>query len=459
MPKKTSRSFLNLGDALAVHRRVHHPFLLLMVTAGALTSCSDEATRRAAPFGPAVASAQTEPREAPAERPQDPSQLQDVGTPAGPHMLGPLSPQTSQLPPDAAVIRLDPNAPDFEVCKPRDTSKDPKRDPGPIGANGALTFFGLPLAVTPQDLTAGKVEVALIGAPIDMGVGYRGAGEGPRAFRASPGGGGSMEAMIRWRSELKAVDYGDAPIDDFSIERSVPCVMSLVREIADAGAIPIIIGGDHSLEYPNVAALASKYGKENVGVIHFDAHYDAGPVSERNGHLISHAQPVRRLVDDGWVLGKNYIQVGLRGGWPGAEGFEWMRENGLRYHTMAEIERDGWPSVMSRVLDEANDGPEHLYISFDVDVMDPAYTPGTGTPVPGGLTPREVFPLIRGLCAQKNTVGFDLVELNPLVDPGYTTALNSKQIVNECLTGIAMRKKGLTDPSYLSPLTVDDNRS
>jgi agmatinase len=91
--------------------------------------------------------------------------------------------------------------------------------------------------------------------------------------------------------------------------------------------------------------------------------------------------------------------------------------------------------------------------------MDPAYTPGTGTPVPGGLLPREVFPLIRGLCAEKNMVGFDLVELNPLVDPGYTSALNSKQVVNECLTGIALRKKGLADPRYLSPLTVNDNRS
>jgi agmatinase len=373
-------------------------------------------------------------------------------------MLGPLSPQTSQLPPDYAVIRLDPNAPGLDPCRPRDTSKDPKREPGPINANGALTFFGLPLAVTPEDLKAGKVEVALIGAPIDMGVGFRGAGEGPSAFRASRGGGGSMEAMLSWRSELKAVDYGNAPIDQFSIERSVPCVMNLVREIADAGAIPIIIGGDHSLEYPDVAALASKYGKENVGVIHFDSHYDAGPVSERRGHLISHAQPVRRLVDDGWILGKNYIQVGLRGPWPGAEGFEWMRKNNFRYHTMAEIERDGWPAVMSRVLKEANDGPKNLFISFDIDVMDPAYTPGTGTPVPGGLMPREVFPLIRGLCAEKNMVGFDLVELDPLLDPGYTTALNSKQIVNECLTGIAMRKKGL-DPGYLSPLTVDDKRS
>jgi agmatinase len=267
-----------------------------------------------------------------------------------------------------------------------------------------------------------------------------------------------METMISWRRELKAVDYGNAPIDRFSVERSVPCVMRMVKEIADAGAIPIIIGGDHSLEYPDVAGLAQKYGKENVGVIHFDAHYDAGSIEGWNGHLITHAQPVRRLVDDGWILGRNYIQVGLRGGWPGAEGFEWMRKNNFRYHTMTEIERDGWPVVMARVLREANDGPRNLFISFDVDVMDPAFTPGTGTPVPGGLLPREVFPLIRGLCAQQNMVGFDLVELAPTLDPGYTTALNSRQIVNECLTGIAMSKKGLTDPRYLSPLTVEDNR-
>ena len=113
---------------------------------------------------------------------------------------------------------------------------------------------------------------------------------------------------------------------------------------------------------------------------------------------------------------------------------------------------------MTRVLDEANDGPEYLYISFDIDVMDPAYTAGTGTPVAGGLTPREVFPLIRGLCAENNVVGFDLVELNPLLDVGYTTVLNSKRVVDECLTGIALRKKGLGGREYLSPLTRSDGR-
>jgi agmatinase len=194
-----------------------------------------------------------------------------------------------------------------------------------------------------------------------------------------------------------------------------------------------------------------------VGVIHFDAHYDAG--KSEMGHLISHGQPVRRLVNEGHVLGKNYIQVGLRGYWPGEDGFEWMREQGFRYHTMAEIQRDGWDAVMERVLREASDGPEKLYISLDIDVLDPSYAPGTGTPEPGGLTNRELFPLIRRLCAENNLVGFDLVEFNPLIDDGYTTGLNANRLIRECLTGIAMRKKGVREKDFLSPLTVKDGRA
>ena len=113
---------------------------------------------------------------------------------------------------------------------------------------------------------------------------------------------------------------------------------------------------------------------------------------------------------------------------------------------------------MKRVVKEANDGPKYLYISFDIDVMDPAYTPGTGTPEPGGLTPREIFPLLRRLCTENNLVGFDLVELNPMNDANLTTTLYANRIVQECLTGIAMRKKGITKGDYLNPLTSGDNR-
>ena len=154
-----------------------------------------------------------------------------------------------------------------------------------------------------------------------------------------------------------------------------------------------------------------------------------------------------------WALGSNW---GPQDDADSIRALQQALDSGCNFIDTARAYGDG---RSERVIAEANDGPEYLYISFDIDVLDPAYTPGTGTPENGGLTPREVFPLVRGLCTEKNIVGFDLVELNPLADPGYTSILNANRIVQECLTGIAMRKKGITDGKYLNPLTSDDARS
>ncbi len=326
------------------------------------------------------------------------------------------------------------------------------------------TFLNQPLAFTPADLKAADVDVAIMGAFTDMGSGARGASRGPNAVRNSaiylPYGPRipHMHVMVDPMEEMTVVDYGNAPNDPFSTERTVHAVRSFVREVVaversdGTQVIPFIIGGDHSLMYPDVAALTDVYGKGNVGVIHFDAHYDAGKYGM--GHLINHGMPVYRLIEEGLVEGKNFIQVALRGYYPDEKAFEWMRENEFRYHTMAEIEQRGWNDVMEDVIAEANDGPEYMYISFDIDTLDPAFVPGTGTPEPGGLMPREVFPIIRRLCAESNVVGFELVELAPLMDPTYVSALNANRVIRECLTGIAMRKKGITEPDYKSPLTV-----
>ena len=351
----------------------------------------------------------------------------------------------------------------------RPAAFDTPREAGPINVNrylyaepkqGIPTFFNLPIALTPEDLVAGEVDVAIMGAGLDMGTGFRGAAYGPRAVRTAEiyiGTGMNdpqhMHTMVSSSNELVMVDYGDIAVDSLSTERSVEHIREVVREVATTGAIPFIIGGDHSLMYPDVAGVVDAYGVGKVGVVHFDAHYDAGV--GYGAHMISHGQPVRRLFNEKLVPGKNFIQVGLRGTWPSNRGFEWMQENGLRYHTMAEIEKNGWDATMSRVLDEAFDGPEYLFISFDIDVLDPAFTPGTGTPEPAGLTTREVFPIVRNLCAMNKIVGFELVELNPLVDPGYTTAMNAARVVKECLNGIALRKRGLTEKNYLSPLTTE----
>ncbi|MEA3277724.1 MAG: agmatinase family protein [Pseudomonadota bacterium] len=377
------------------------------------------------------------------------------------------------------VIPLDTKDPSYNIWSTlRDFSKDPKREPGPINIQkydlgmswmGIPTFFHLPVALTPEDLKAGKVEVAIMGAYTDMGSGMRGAAHGPNAFRNSEVYGGwgviatpHMHVMVDPFKQLTAVDYGDAPIDYMSTERSIHAIREFVRQSAaveyEPGkhVMPIIIGSDHSLMHPDVAALTDVYGKGNVGVIHFDAHYDASKYGM--GHLINHGMPVYRLIEEGLVPGKNFIQVGLRGYYPDEESFKWMRENNFRYHTMAEVEKRGWDAVMEDIIAEANDGPDYLFISFDIDVLDPAFVPGTGTPEPGGLTPREAFPLVRRLCAESNVVGFELVELNPLVDPTYVSAMNANRIVRECLTGMAMRKMGLTEKHYLSPLTTDNGQ-
>ena len=376
-------------------------------------------------------------------------------------------------PGEEPVIPLDTKDPSYNLWqKLRDMSNDTPREPGIIRLNQyefgmsynvIPTFLNTPVALTPADLKASNVEVAILGAVPDMGTGMRGAAHGPNAVRNSQvyGGYGArqphMHTMVDPLQEMVVADFGNAPIDIMSMERSVHAIRSFVRSAAevkiDSGenVIPFIIGGDHSLMYPDVAALTDVYGKGNVGVIHFDAHYDAGKYMM--GHLIGHGMPVYRLIEEGLVPGKNFIQVALRGYYPDEAAFEWMREQGLRYHTMAEIEHRGFPAVMEDVIREAQEGPEYLFISFDIDTLDPAFVPGTGTPEPGGLTPREAFPIVRRLCAESNVVGFELVELAPMADPTYVSALNANRLVRECLTGIAMRKKGLTEKHYLSPLS------
>ena len=371
------------------------------------------------------------------------------------------------------VIPLDKGDPSYDAWrKLRDLGEDPKREPGIINIqkydwgmsyNAIPTFFNTPVAMSPADLEASKVDIAIMGAVPDMGTGMRGAAHGPNAVRNSQVYGGygvrqpHMHTMVDPLEDLVVADFGNAPIDIMSTERSVHAIRSFVRSAAEVEirpgerVIPFIIGGDHSLMYPDVAALTDVYGKGNVGVIHFDAHYDAGKYM--SGHLISHGMPVYRLIEEGLVPGKNFIQVALRGYYPDEESFKWMREQGFRYHTMAEIEERGFPAVMEDVIAEAKDGPEYLFISFDIDTLDPSFVPGTGTPEPGGLTPREAFPILRRLCAESNVVGFELVELAPMLDPTYVSALNANRLIKECMTGVAMRKMGLTDPHYLSPLT------
>jgi len=363
---------------------------------------------------------------------------------------------------DLPNIPFNTDSPRFNAWRlPRPRSMDPQREAGPVdlgrygGGGGPPTFGGYPLALTKDDLVAGEVDVAILGAPLNMGSGWRDSGERATVdLRLHGGHMGVADQYVQVDASkaLNVVDYGDVAVDNDSTERSMRHVREIVREIAETGAVPMIVGGDHSLEYPNVAALADVYGKEKVSVIHFDSHYDAWWGGR---HLISHGYPVYRLINEGHVRAADYIQVGLRSSGPDKSGFKWMRDQGMRYHTMAEIERRGWDAVLDRVVAEASEEGRKLHISFDIDVIDPAFTVATGTPVPGGLDMREAITIVRRLCAESNVVGFDLVELHPALDPTYRTTLNSVHIIKACLTGIAMKKEGLTGKHYLSPLSSE----
>jgi agmatinase len=349
----------------------------------------------------------------------------------------------------------------------RGRSRDHGREPGPIDLSrygeqpafsGIATFMGVPVCLTPADLRAGNVDVAIVGAPVDCGIGHRGAAFGPRAIRTSERYLPSPAALLNHlhvRVEpfevLTVVDYGDAAVDPFSIEESMPTIRELVREVLEAGAVPAVLGGDHSILWPDAAACADVYGAGTVGVVHFDAHADCS--ADDMGHNITHGTPIRRLIEDEHIPGRNFVQVGLRGYYPDQGLIDWMRQRGMRSHFMAEIDHEGLDRVVERVMEEALDGPEHLYVSVDIDVLDPAYAPGTGHPEPGGLTTRELFPVVRRLCHEAHVVGFEVVEVAPGIDPGYTTALNGNRVVVEALTGLAMRRLGLPGPGYLDPGT------
>ncbi|MEW6282162.1 MAG: agmatinase family protein [Candidatus Eremiobacterota bacterium] len=352
---------------------------------------------------------------------------------------------------------------DFRV--PRDRSQDPHREPGPIHLErapqmayaGIATFMGVPVCLTREDLEAGKVDVAILGAPVDMSAGMRGAAFGPRHIRSdervlphTPALLINPTSMVRPFEVLRVVDYGDAPVDPFSIQNSLEPIRQLVREIAETGAFPVVLGGDHSILLPDAAAIADVYGAGNVGVIHFDTHHDCA--DKILGHHITHGTPIRRLIEDEHIPARNFIQVGLHSyAGPDDELLAWMRKRGMRSHFMAEIERTGFEAVLEKAIEEALDGPKHLYISLDIDVLDPAYAPATGTPEPGGLTPRELLPAIRRLCHEAPVVGMEVVEVAPLLDPGYTTAMYARRAILEALSGLAQRRLGLPGPDYRHP--------
>lgn len=316
----------------------------------------------------------------------------------------------------------------------------------------APTFANAPVAIRADDLVAGGVEVAFVGIPQSFSSGWRDSQNAPRILRGMYGlGGFDIYAGIDPALELSIADYGNIWVDYMSVELSVNHVREQVGSIVAAGAVPFIVGGDHSVMFPTVAAMADQHGADNIGVVHLDAHYGG---ARDLAHWYSDHQSVARLIAEDLLDGSKLIQLGLRGPEHDAAALQWLRSEGVNYHTMAEVEAEGWARVATTVLREAARGPDKLFISFDMSVLDPAFAAAAGRPVANGLTPREVLPLLRRLCSENEIIGFELLDVAPYLDLSYRSALNANTILHTCLTGIAMRKRGLTQAGYLDSLAT-----
>jgi agmatinase len=305
---------------------------------------------------------------------------------------------------------------------------------------GLLTFAGLPYTEDPAELQG--MDVVVVGAPTDDLVSDRpGTRFGPRGIRAaSCPPGPHLEAQVDAFAALKMVDFGDAAVLPADAAGSHAAIEAIVGQVLAAGAIPIVLGGDHSIAEPDIRACAAKHGP--VGLVHFDTHADTG--TQVFGVEVSHGTPMYRLVEEGSVDPQRYVQIGLRGYWPGPAEFEWQAGKGITSFFAHDVRELGIEEVVGRTLGIVGDGP--VFVSIDIDVLDPAFGPGTGTPEPGGLTSGELLWAARTLAAGLALVGADVVEVIPTaIGSADVTSLVAERTAREVMTGIAIRRLAADD--------------
>ncbi len=297
------------------------------------------------------------------------------------------------------------------------------------------TFLDLPLRADAPDLPDyGGLDIAVVGVPMDLGVTNRaGSRLGPRAVRAVEriGPYHHVHKTVAM-ADVKAADVGDVPFRSrYSLEQSHEDIEAYFSKLHKAGVIPVTVGGDHSITLPIMKAI----GKDRpVGMVHIDAHADtSGPYEGTKFH---HGGPFREAVLAGVLDPKRTIQIGIRGN---AEYlWEFSYDSGMTVIHTEEFMRLGIDETIQRIRKVVGTGP--TYISFDVDSLDPAFAPGTGTPEAGGLQTREAMELVRG-CAGLNIIGGDVVEVAPMYDSTTNTAQAAAQMLFEIFTVAAMSRK------------------
>lgn len=300
----------------------------------------------------------------------------------------------------------------------------------PLGGN-EMPRFGGPATMMrlPTQPTAEGLDACFVGIPMDIGASNRsGTRHGPARIRAE-------SCMLRPYNmatgaapfeALQVADIGDVSINTFDLKKSVDIIATHYQEILGHNCIPLTLGGDHTLTYPILRAMAAKHGP--VALIHIDAHADIN--DEMFGEKIAHGTPFRRAHEDGLLDNERVFQIGLRGTGYSKDDFDWSRRQGWTVIQAEECWGKSMREMMLNVRKKCGDRP--TYLSFDIDSLDPAFAPGTGTLEIGGLTIWQALEIVRG-CAGLNLVGCDLVEVSPPYDPSGSTALVGANLLYEML--------------------------
>jgi len=320
------------------------------------------------------------------------------------------------------------------------------------------TFLGVPRADLADPASWAGADIVIIGAPFDGGTSHRpGARFGPQAIRFTDylphdGSRPHLALGVDPLAELTVFDAGDVEMHSGLIEQSLKRLEEAVHAVAAAGAMPVVLGGDHTIAWPDATGVARHIGWGRLSMIHFDAHADTGDT--QFGSLYGHGTPMRRLIESGAVRGDRFLQLGLRGYWPEPPTLDWMADQRMRSYEMTEIVARGLDECLSEAFAIAVQDCDGVFLSVDVDVVDPGLAPGTGTPEPGGLSSRQLLDAVRRIAMELPVVGMDVVEVAPPYDHAEVTAFLANRIVLEALSGIAWRRRAASPGSDEQPRTA-----
>ena len=327
---------------------------------------------------------------------------------------------------------------------------EPEMTPAMYGPD--ITFAGVPRASLASLSEGDGYDVVFVGAPFDGGTTNRpGTRFGPQAIRGTDylpqdGSRPHLALGVDPLTELRVADIGDVLMPPGDTVRSIARLEDVVYAVAASGAMPVVLGGDHTITFPDATGVARHAGWGRVSLIHFDAHADTG--EHHYGALYGHGTPMRRLIESGAVRGDRFLQIGLRGYWPPPRVLAWMAEQRMRSFEMTEVVARGLDDVLTEAFSIALDECDAVFLSVDVDVVDPGMAPGTGTPEPGGLTGRQLLDAVRRIAMELPLAGIDVVEVAPPYDHAEVTGFLANRVVLEALSGVAWRRRSLAgDPS------------